>query len=131
MCWRWFMSKGEQAMNDSAGDGTGGPDSGKDAGKSSWPVRLYIVALVFAFLTLGVFTPALDGRASNVARNRAQVALLACATLRLAWALHTREKGKGWVFYVVLLFLAAPIWLLIEEPLWSLGRAIWGNGLNP
>ena len=99
--------------------------------KTSWPVRLYIGALVWAFFTLGIFTPALDGREANKARLRAQVALLACALLRLAWAIHRKEKGRGWKFYLVLLFLAAPIWLLIEQPLWSLGRVIWGKGLNP
>jgi uncharacterized membrane protein HdeD (DUF308 family) len=106
-------------------------DYAKDADKSSWPAGLYVGALVWAFLTLSVFTPSLDGQENNAARMRAQVALLACATLRLAWALHRKEKGKGWKFYVVLLALAAPIWLLVEQPLWSLGRALWGRGLNP
>lgn len=101
------------------------------ADKSSWPIWLYVAALIWAYLTLSIFTLALDGREINAARARGQVALLACATLRLAWALHRREKGKGWVFYVVLLFLAAPLWILVEQPLWALGRTIWGRGLNP
>ena len=104
---------------------------GTVADKSGWPVGIYIGALVWAFLTLSVFTPALDGRENNAARGRGQVTLLACALLRLAWALHRREKNRGWIFYVILLFLAAPIWILVEEPLWAVGRALWGRGLSP
>jgi hypothetical protein len=100
------------------------------AEKSSWPTGVYVGAVVWAFLTLSIFTAALDGPETNAARGRAQIALVACALIRLAWALHKKDKSRGWIFYVVLLFLAAPIWMLIEHPLWSLGRALWGKGLN-
>jgi hypothetical protein len=106
-------------------------DYAKPADNSNWPVRLYVGALIWAFLTLSILTPSLDGQENNAARMRAQVALLACAVLRLAWALHRNEKSRGWVFYVILLALAAPIWMLVEQPLWSLGRMLWGRGLNP
>ena len=105
-------------------------DFGPPALKSTWPIGLYLGAVVWAFLTLIVFTAALDGPETNAARSRAQIALIACALIRLAWALHKKDGSRGWIFYVVLLFLAAPTWMLIEQPLWSLGRALWGRGLN-
>ena len=104
---------------------------GEPAETSNWPVRLYVGALLWAFLTLSVFTPALDGRENNAARMRAQVALLACAVLRLAWALHRKEKSRGWLFYVVLLFLAAPIWVLVEQPLLVSWTCRLGQRLEP
>ena len=98
--------------------------------RSSWPAKLYIAALIWAFATL-VLMPQLDGAENNAARLRAEMALLGCATLRLAWALHKKEKNKGWIFYITLLFLAVPIWTAIEPPLWKLGRMVWGKGLSP
>jgi uncharacterized membrane protein HdeD (DUF308 family) len=118
-------------MKDAADNKPNALDEVKPTETGSWPTRLYVGALVWAFVTLSVLTPSLDGPESNAARMRAQVALLACAMLRLAWALHRKEKSRGWVLYSVLLFLAAPLWLLVEQPLWSLGRALWGRGLNP
>jgi hypothetical protein len=109
---------------------SGTEEIAKSADRSNWPIRLYIGALVWAFITLSIFTPSLDGYETNRARMRGQIALLACALLRLAWSLHRKEKSRGWVFYVTLLFLAAPLWLVLEQPLWSLGRTLWGRGLN-
>jgi hypothetical protein len=105
-------------------------DYGRPAAKSSWPTGLYVGAVIWAFLTLSMFTASLDGPERNAARGRGQTALLACALLRLAWALHRKEKSRGWMFYVILLFLAAPLWMLIEHPLWLLGERLWGHGLN-
>jgi hypothetical protein len=77
---------------------------GKEAEKSSWPALLYLGAVVWAFLTMIVFTASLDGRENNLARVRAQIALSICAILRLGWALYKKEKGLGWVSYITLFF---------------------------
>jgi hypothetical protein len=89
---------------------------GDDAG--GWPVGLYVGALVWAFVTLHLTYELPKGPAA-VARNNfrfwMQVALLACAAIRLVWARHRKEKGRGWMFYVVLLGSAAPLWFLAEH----------------
>ena len=54
-----------------------------------------------------------------------RVSLLACAAIRLAWSVRRKEKGKTWVFYVVLLLLAAPL----TSPL--LGMAGWLDSRCP
>ena len=105
-------------------------DYGNAPPKSNWPVGLYLGMVAWAFVTMSIFTASLDGPEKNAARGQGQVALLTCALLRLSWAMHRKEKSKGWIFYVALLFLAAPIWMLVEQPLWSLGHELWGHGLN-
>lgn len=68
--------------------------------KSSWPVGLYAFALVWALVMMRGYTAATTAyRVESMAALRTQVALLACAALRLAWARHRREQGKRWVFY--------------------------------
>jgi hypothetical protein len=84
-----------------------------------WPVAPFIGTLVWAFVTLRLLTYELPKGPKAVARNNfrlgMQVALLCCAGIRLAWAVRRKEKGKGWAFYVVLLVLAAPLWILAES----------------
>jgi hypothetical protein len=79
----------------------------------SWPVVLYVGAMVWAFATLFALTQLNDGAEINRVRLRTQVTLLSCAAARLVWAVLRKEKGKGWLFYVVLLLLAAPLWFLV------------------
>lgn len=85
-------------------------------------MKLYIGALLFALVSLAVFTPALDGRAMNTGRSAAQLAVCGVLGLRLAWALHRREQSKVWIPYTVGMFLAVPIWLIVEPLVLSLGR---------
>ena len=63
--------------------------------------------------------------------NRTEVALLACAAGRLVFARIRRERNNGWIFYVAILILALPLWLIIARPLERIGRSIWGGPLFP
>jgi 4-amino-4-deoxy-L-arabinose transferase-like glycosyltransferase len=90
--------------------------------KTSWPIRLYLGALVFAFLTLSLFTPSLSGRDVNVGRARTQAGICLIFVLRLLWAVHRKEQGKTWRVYVVCMLLAVPIWLLVEPYVFALRR---------
>ena len=91
------------------------------APRCNWPAKLYVAALLFAFISMGFFTPALDGRAMNGARVAAQLAICGVLGLRLAWALLRREQSKTWIPYTVSMFFAAPIWLVVEPLVLSLG----------
>ena len=95
---------------------------GPEPRKTSWPIRLYLGALVFAFLTLSVFTPTLSGREINLGRARAQAGICLVFALRLLWAVHRREQSKTWRVYVACMVLAVPIWLLAEPWLFALRR---------
>jgi hypothetical protein len=97
---------------------------------STWPVRLYVAALLWAFVTVYVIAPP-PYSDERWPRLRTQLALLGCAAARLVWAQRKREQGRGWVFYVAVLFLAMPIWLLIAPPLSTIGRRVWGVPLIP
>ena len=90
--------------------------------KTSWPIRLYLGALVFAFLTLAVFTPTLTGREVNIGRGRTQAGICLILLLRLLWAVHRREHSKTWRVYVACMFLAVPLWLLVEPWVFALWR---------
>ena len=92
---------------------------------TSWPIRLYLAAAAFAFLTLSVFTPTLSGAAINEARLRTQAGIVLFFVLRLLWAVHRKEQGRGWRVYVASLLLSVPVWLLIEPwffAMWRRGR---------
>jgi hypothetical protein len=98
--------------------------------KSSWPVGLYVFALLWAFVTMRFHSAATTAyRDENLAQLRTQIPLLACAALRLVWARRTRERGKGWVFYIVLLFFAPVLWAFLSPLLTRLGRMLWGGPL--
>ena len=88
--------------------------------KTSWPIKLYLGALVFAFLTLAVFTPTLSRREINAGRARTQAGICLIFVLRLLWAVHRKEQSKTWRIYVACMFLAVPIWLFFVEP-WVFG----------
>lgn len=88
----------------------------------SWPVRLYLGALAFAFLSLVFLTPALDGPRMNAARVSSQLAICGVMGLRLAWAMHRREQSKAWILYVAGMVFAVPIWMLVEPLIKSLGK---------
>lgn len=85
------------------------------AANTSWPVALYIVAMIFAWLTLTVFTQAVDGALSG-GRMLAQLCIMVVLGLRLAYAMRVKERSRTWIIYVAGMFLALPIWL-IAEPL--------------
>lgn len=91
--------------------------------KTSWPIKLYLGALVFAFLTLAVLTPTLSGREINAGRASTQAGICLIFVLRLLWAVHRKEQSKTWRIYVACMFLAVPIWLLVEPWLFALGRS--------
>ena len=98
---------------------------------STWSVALYVFALLWALVTMRYYTAATTVyRGENLAQLRTQIALLACATLRLVWARCRREQGKGWMFYVVLLFLAPILWAVVSPALARFGRSLWGEGLR-
>jgi hypothetical protein len=81
-------------------------------------VALSIGALIWAYFTLAFGTGEFFRTPGALARNNfrlgVQVPLLLFAAIRLGWAAYRREKGKGWAFYLTLLFLAAPLWKLAE-----------------
>lgn len=100
--------------------------------KSSWPVGVYLFALFWAFVTMTFYSAATTAyRDENAAQVRTQVALLTCAALRLVWARCIRERGKGWIFYVVLLLFAPILWAVLSPLLARTGRMIWGGPLIP
>ena len=100
--------------------------------KSSWPVAIYISALVWALLSLRLNT-ALSSvyNEGSGAALRTQMALLLGAAGRLGWARTRREQGRGWIFYVALLAVAPLLWPLIAPPLDRLGVKIWGGPWIP
>src|SRR4051794_26738731 len=83
-----------------------------------WPIIIYLGALVWAFVTLRLFTQPWVQPPSyaklNGFRFRVQLSALTCAAIRLAWAAYRKDRSRAWVLYVVLLTLAAPFWLLLE-----------------
>ena len=92
------------------------------ADRPGWPVWIYLGALVWAFLSLHVSSHELAKNDQAVHRNTlrttTQVVLLSLASVRLAWSVFRKETSKGWVVYVVLLLLAAPLWFFAENLLW-------------
>jgi hypothetical protein len=100
--------------------------------KSSWPVGLYVFALLWAFVTMRIYSAVTTSyREENMAQLRTQVPLLVCAAIRLIWARCRRETGNGWMFYIVLLFLAPILWAALSPVLARLGRMLWGEPLIP
>ena len=91
--------------------------------KTSWPIRLYLGALVFACLTLAVFTPTLSGPEINAGRVRTQAGVCLVLVLRLLWAVHRGEQSRTWRVYVACMFLAVPIWLLVEPWVFALRQS--------
>jgi hypothetical protein len=93
-----------------------------DASKTTWPVKAFLVAVVFAWLTMAMFSAALDGPAINAARLRTQAGICLILILRLLWAIHRRERNRIWIAYLIGMVLAAPIWLIAEPWLFVLRR---------
>ncbi len=103
---------------------------------SNWPTWVYVLALIWALLTLSWQSAAMNGYRDEIrAESRTQIPLLALATMRLVWARRRREQSKGWIFYVTILFLAVPIWGLVAPPLRDFGMRVamrwWGGPLFP
>lgn len=94
--------------------------------KTSWPIKLYLGAVVFALLTLVIFTSALDGPELSAGRIRTQAGICLIFVLRLLWAIDQKEQSKIWRVYVTCLFLAAPIWMVLEPCLFAIKRAYGG-----
>lgn len=92
--------------------------------KTSWPIKLYLPAAFFAFVTVVLFTPTLSGGAIDDGRILAQAAICLLFVLRLLWAVHKKERNKIWLLYVVAMFAAAPIWLLAEPWLLNMLRRL-------
>jgi hypothetical protein len=91
-----------------------------------WPIGVYLGALVWALITLALFTYRLPKRPWDAWINHLYLCLqliaLSCAAIRLAWAVYRKDKSKGWVLYVVILTLAAPFWRLLERIGYWLGQ---------
>ena len=81
-------------------------DVKKAAGE--WNYVQLVLALIVAFVLDAMLLPDL----SNIGMAKAQVALifLALVVVRIAVARIRREKGKGWVFYLILLY-SSPLWI--------------------
>lgn len=104
------------------------PDAAEEhSSQKGWPYAALILCLIWAFLTLAIFTPRLDGAHNNNARGIAQVSILAVVTARIIFAACRREKNRIWWLYFWGLFLAVPIWLIVVEPLWDLLGPIYNN----
>jgi len=105
---------------------------GKAVLESRWPVGIYVVALIWSAVTMRFYTAATVVYGDeNFAQFRTQVALLICAVLRIVWARRRREQGRGWIFYVVILFLSPVIWAIASAPIAKLGHIVWGRPLMP
>jgi hypothetical protein len=93
---------------------------------AGWPIGVYVGALLWAFITLRLFTWRLAKRPSDAELNyfglRVQLAFLTLAAIRLAWAVIRKDRSRGWVLYVILLALATPLWLLLERIGYRLGE---------
>jgi hypothetical protein len=99
-----------------------------EAEESSWPVGIYLGALLWAFITMRWYTAVTTGyRDESLAQFRTQVALLGCALLRLVWARLRRERGIRWAFYIALLVLSPILWAFVSPALGRLGRSLWGG----
>jgi hypothetical protein len=99
---------------------------------SNWPIGLYVAALIWAFVTLHVVGHMHETyREDSNARLRTQVPLLCLAAARLLWARLRGERSKGWIFYLVILVLAVPIWDWIAQPIASFARSRFGSPLIP
>jgi predicted permease len=90
--------------------------------KTNWPVMAYIGALLFAFITLFLFTHSLGGAALNIGRSFAQLAICGVLGLRLARAMHRNEHNKIWIAYIVAMIFAVPLWCMAESLVLSLGH---------
>src|SRR5690554_129806 len=99
--------------------------------RCNWPTPLYLSAMIFALVTLVMFTPALDGYWRNAIRGAMQALVLFVFLGRMFLALRRGEQSKVWIPSVVLMFLAAPLWLLMEPLLFKmfyLGKSVLGTG---
>ena len=83
-------------------------DVEKAAGE--WNYAQLALALVVAFVLDAMLLPCM----CNIGTAKMQVALvfLALVVLRIVIARLMREKGKGWIFYLVLLY-SSPLWIEI------------------
>lgn len=96
--------------------------------KTSWPIKWYLAAVVFCWLSLSVFTLALDGAPINQGRTRTQAGICLIFLLRLLRAVHRNERNRKWIVYIVCMILAAPAWLFAIEPfMWWLKRRTGGG----
>jgi hypothetical protein len=91
-----------------------------------WPVGWYVAALVWAFVTLRFVSPYIVKRPEDLILIRfcwrVQIVFLTAAALRLVWATVRSEKSRSWILYIILLALAAPLWLPMESAGYALGR---------
>ena len=86
-------------------------DVEKTAGE--WNYAQLLLALIVAFVLESMLLPCL----CNIGTAKMQVAFvfLALVVVRIAVARIIREKGKGWVFYTILIY-SSPLW--IEAASW-------------
>jgi len=94
------------------------------AGPIQLAVGVYLFALLWAAVTMRFYTAATVVYGDeNFAEFRAQVALLACAALRLGWARRRRERGEAGYLHPA----AAPgsvIWAVASPLIAWLGRKL-------
>ena len=86
-------------------------DQGKERGQA-WDYRHLLVALVVAFVLQYLFLPCL----CQIGEAKVKFALVfdGLVLLRIGIARLWRETGKGWLFYVILLY-SSPVWISVAS----------------
>lgn len=79
--------------------------------RTSWPVKTYLCLWIFDFFTILILCSALDG----VNRSPVQFIFLMMLLGRLVIAIWKKERNRIWVFYIIILIFAAPLYGAIEN----------------
>jgi hypothetical protein len=91
---------------------------------TSWPITIYLIALLFALLSMLAVTPTLGGSGVNRARALAQLTCCGVLALRLGYAIYLGERSRTWIGYIVAMFFAAPIWIALEMLLLPVAQSL-------
>ena len=85
-----------------------------------WPLKKLSLIYVLSILHAGMLLPSLDGPSSNKFRLPAYGALSVIYWVRVIGAVRRKEKGRGYIPYVILIFAGQLlIWPLND---WIMGR---------
>ncbi len=101
-------------------------DPTNDVGQqgSTWPVAWYLLAWTWAIVTLIPLWTVRDGPAWVRMRIGSQLIILSVFAGRLLVAHARKERNRGWMPYVIVMILALPLWLLVEDPFFKLCRSL-------
>ena len=94
-------------------------DIEKLAERTSWPVKTYLSLWIFAFFAVLILGSSLDG----VNRSPIQYIFLMLLLSRLGIAVWRKERNRIWIFYIIILIFAAPVYGTIE----SFSYKLWQN----